>query len=155
MLGENGQWIGPPVLILRLRLGARGELVLDGRKRLAEHRARALTYEPPTYVATSHAIAVRELIRAQHYDRAAEHVLNEAPHLKDQSASALARAIGVTKERLIPYQRALKDPHERHKRPRRTVKVLQRVLKLRELALSGSAVTLADLEWAAEGFIED
>ena len=156
LLGERGQWVGPPVLVLALRL-QREEMILDGRKRAKEHEARGLArdYAIPRLVIHSHLEAVQQLILAGHHDRAAFHCLEHAPHLRNQSVHALAQIMRVSRQRLIPFREAVKNPSERHKAPRRTLRVLQRAKKIRQMHIEGAPLTLADLDWVLDGFLDD
>lgn len=138
-----------------LVLSLRGKSVtLDGRIRLAEHKARGLPYAPPELVTYSHLEAVKCLVLAGHPERAAAHCVTYAPHLRDQTSAGLALAMDISRQRLIPFREAVRkigNPSERHKAPRRTLGVLRRVEKLRQMAREGARLTLADLDWVIGG----
>ena len=130
IIPSSGDWVGPPVLVLKL-LTLPSELILDGRKRLAEHKERGLSYTPPRYVAKSHLEAMKILVHNGHQQRAADHALTYAPEFIDKTSAFLQMAFDVSQQKLIPFMKAL-HPENRHKIPRQAIKVVTRLKKLED-----------------------
>lgn len=140
VLPLDGQWVGPPVLMLQL-LG-RPPLLLDGGKRLQEIRERGLATVPPILTVTSHAEAIKHLTLNQEYFKVAEHVTTYYPELKSRSVDGFAKITGLHKNRFQPVIRALRAPEERHKLPRRAIAVVKRLKQLRDQFEAGKPITL-------------
>lgn len=153
MLPENGEWIGAPVLVLRT--GER-EQILDGKKRLAEHRRRGLSSHVPRLHVFTHYEAVRFLILHGHHERAAAHAKAQLPIVRNQTASELSALLSLpSHQRLIPFLRALKAPAERQKQPRRAVSVVKRLRKLYNASLEGEEISPQDLAEALGEFLHE
>ena len=145
ILPASGEWVGPPVLSLRLLADKNLKPILDGRRRLAEHQERKLTYQPPLYEATSHIEAVKLLIHAGHHERAAEHMVKYAPEYIDKTTLYLQGVLDMTHHKLIPFMQAL-QPENRHTVPRRAMVVVQAVKRLENLCKTeGRKPTLQEL----------
>lgn len=154
ILGPTGEWVGPPVLVLKLLI-LPGEMILDGRRRLAEHKERGLSYEPPRYVARSHMEALKLLIHAGHHQRAADHALVYAPEFVEKTTSYLEHAFELSRHKLIPFVQAL-QPDQRHKLPRRAMQVVNRVKKLEDkLRTEGRKATIDEVAACLGEFLRD
>lgn len=152
LLAPDGQWVGPP--LLKLRLAGGSEQILDGRKRFEEYRARGLRTDIPVFLAISHPMAIKQLILNGHHERAALHALAHYPVLVSRSSAFLDRVLGVGSGKLQPFIRALKDPSERHKRPRRAMSVVKNALRMHRRWQEGEDITIVDLEKALGDFLE-
>lgn len=153
LLPQDGQWVGPPVLKLKMILYK--DMILDGRKRFNEHRARGLKTEIPYLVVNSHYMAIKQLILNGHSERAAMHALTYAPEFAINSTRALSSMLDISTNKLQPYIKNLKDPTERHKLPRRAIKVVDRLRQLYKRKLEGdNDISLTDLENALGEFLE-
>lgn len=154
MLPEDGQWVGPPVLTLKMVLYP--EMVLDGRKRLAEHKLRGLKTDIPHLIVRSHYTAIKQLILTGHHNRAAIHAATYAPEFAIKSSAALSSMLDISRNKLQPYIRALKDPTERHKLPRRAMHVVNRARLLYKRHLEGDTdISINDLEEVLGEFLND
>lgn len=154
MLPPSGQWVGPPILVLILRLGAK-ELILDGRKRLSEHARRGLRTKVPRLEVKSHKEAIVALIHAKHHNRAALHAMTYAPEFVQHSTRSLSLLLDMGNAKVLPYVRALKSPAERHKLPRRAMKVVIRARSLYQRAIEGDKIEIEDIEKVLGEFIEE
>ena len=155
ILSERGEWVGPPVLKLTLKRGAK-ELVLDGRIRLKEHEQRGLRSHIPEQVVTSHYEAIRQLMYNGHNMRAVKHAEEFVPTLVGESASVIAALLRLkSHHKAIKFSNALKSPKERHKLPRRAMAVVKRLRILYHRSQEGSDITIRDLETALGEFIDD
>lgn len=152
-LNADGKWTGPPLLILQLRLTVEPK-ILDGNKRLKEYKARGLTYSIPTQRITSHVEAIRYLIINGHSDRAAMHAIKYYPQLVQYSSNSLSAILDLHRNKIQPYIKALKDPSQRHKQPKRAMWVVKKILRLRKGAQEGKPITLADLDEALGEFLQ-
>jgi len=152
MLPENGEWVGPPVLILQLRAGK--QEIIDGRRRLDEHSARGLKTHVPTLIINSHFKAIKHLIHNNHHERAAIHAATYAPELVQRSSSSLAILLDMSHAKVLPYIRALKSPAERHKLPRRAMTVVMRARALYKRSVEGERIEIEDIEKVLGEFIE-
>ena len=154
MLRENGEWVGPPVLELELRLGEK-KLVLDGRKRLKEYAVRGLRTAVPRITVRSHLEAIKTLIHHKHSVRAAEHAVRYAPQFVQFSSSSLGVLMDMHHTKLQPYIKALKNPGERHKLPRRAMKVVIRARSLYQRAIEGEPIEISDIEKVLGEFLDE
>lgn len=153
ILPPSGEWVGPPVLFLKL--GFRDPILLDGKKRLGEIRSRGLRTQAPSLTVTNHLEAIKHLIMAGEHLKAAEHIARYYPDLKERGAAGMAKLMGLHHQKLIPLMRALREPSERHKLPRRAIGVVKRLRELRELVAAGEPVTLKHLDLVLGEFIHD
>lgn len=154
MIPEDGTWVGPPLLKLTLR--QKPEMVLDGRKRLREHASRGLKTYIPILQVKSHALAIKYLILNGHHDRAALHAMTYAPEFVQKSTSSLSILLDLGRNKLQPYLRALKDPTERHKLPRRAMGVVVKARALHKRMLEGDTnISITDVEEVLGEFIND
>lgn len=153
MLSESGEWVGPPALYLLL-LQKSGRVLLDGRKRISEHKERGFQTTIPAQVVNSHLDVIKTLILNGHHERAAEYAVGEAPQFAINSSGELSKLMGVARNRFQPFIRALKLPSERHKLPRRALGVVQRGRVLYERAQAGDGITITDIENMLGEFIK-
>lgn len=158
LLAPDGQWSGPPMLRLMLAgktsISLENSIVLDGRKRLAEYQRRGLKTDIPVFLARSHPAAIKQLILNGHGERAALHAIAHYPELASTSTAFLDRILGVGRGKLQPFIRALKDPSERHKRPRRAMSVVKSARRLHKKMLEGEDISIVDLEKVLGDFLE-
>ena len=152
MLPENGEWVGPPVLILRIRLGK--DETIDGRRRLDEHSKRGLKTHVPMVLVLSHMMAIKHLIHNKHHDRAALHAATYAPELALRSSNTLSVLLDISRAKLLPYIKALRSPSERHKLPRRAMTVVIRARALYKRSVEGERIEIEDIEKVLGEFLE-
>lgn len=153
LLPEDGSWVGPP--LMRLKTINTGEVVLDGRRRLKEYHYRGLKTDIPVFYARSHAVAIKHLILNGHPDRAALHAVTFAPQLAQRSSSSLNSLLDLGHNKLQPYIRALKDPKERHKLPRRAMSVVVKARALHKRMVEGDTnISINDVEDILGEFLE-
>ncbi len=142
------------MLYLCLRQGGKATL-LDGSKRKAEHTRRGLKTSIPTTTAHSHLEVLKVLIHNGHHARAATHAATYAPEYTHKVSTSLTQVMGMSREKLKPYLHALRSPSERHKLPRRAIKVVTRARKLYEHAMLGKQISIDDLGEVLGPFLED
>lgn len=152
-LPSNGPWVGPPVLHLKtLSLPL---LTLDGNKRLKEYKIRGLSFTVPELVVTSHLEAIKHLMLNGHADRAAAHAMVYAPEYANRSIKLLNQFRDMGEAKLRAYNRALKSPSERHKLPRRGMRVVSKLRVIYRKYLEGETPSLSDIEKALGEFLDD
>lgn len=78
-----------------------------------------------------------------------------APELIGKSSSLLSALLHIERNKLQPYIRALKSPSERHKLPRRAIKVVDAVRKLRKRMIEGDKIDIVDVEKALGEFLDE
>jgi len=155
MLPENGEWVGPPVLYLNKRLGS-AALLLDGSRRLKEHKSRGLKTNVPTLTVHSDMAAIKALIHNGHGDRAALHAMKYAPEFAHTFSSGLSSALDINSAKLQPYIKALKDPAQRHKLPRRAMSVVVRGNAMYQRAIEGEPLEfIPSIEYILGEFLDD
>lgn len=153
LLPEDGTWVGPP--LMQLKTINTGEMVLDGRRRLAEYHSRGLRTDIPVFYVRSHAMAIKHLILNGHPDRAALHAITFAPQFVQHSSSSLNAVLDLSHNKLQPYIRALKDPKERHKLPRRAMGVVVKARALHKKMVEGDTnISINDIENILGEFLE-
>lgn len=153
ILPENGVWVGPPALYLKIT--NKEPILLDGNKRLNEVKKRGIKTTVPIYTARSHLEVIKHLIHNGHQERAANHAIRYAPELVQLSTGSLSILLEVGKNKLQPYVRALKSPSERHKLPRRAILVVRKLRSIHKNMIEGNPITIEDVEKALGEFIKE
>ncbi len=128
-------------------------MVLDGSQRLKEHRERGLPEAPPRLIVTSHIEAVKHLVLAGHQARAAQHCVEQAPHLAKMTGYDLGKKTGIPYQKFIPFVAALRHPHQK-KRRRFAKHVVNRLNSLAQRMREGHQPTLADIDYVLGDFKE-
>lgn len=150
-LTQNGQWVGPPVLILALSNGSKE--VIDGRKRLAEIERRGLNTTVPRLVTTSFKEAIAKLIDAGHYERAIDLATEKAPNYLVKTTEEFATlTMGLPPWRVQAYIRKFRNRLKLDPKPRRAINVVKRVVRLKIQSMEGKEITLKDIIWALGEF---
>lgn len=126
------------------------ETVLDGKKRLEEHRKRGLKSNVPKLRAFTPLEAVKQLVLASHHKRAAEIVDKYLPEYRENTISSWAALTGLHRNKFQPLIACFRKPVRRG----RSMQVVKNLRRLVIRAREGEEITERMLVEALGRFAE-